>query len=310
MLLRVPPFRGAQVGTGAVVLTTLVALLQLRMGGWSAGAHLACAAGLGAIVWTLVIGTPPAEGQARPWLAALCLSAVLLLVLALGRIVELAGDDGFFGIDGGSGAGLALSAPVVCLAAAWCARRRNVASCALVAGVAGTGGLVALASWIGDPSLATIRWLLALAAFVLLVLTLVARDNRPEHGAQLANAGGLAVAAIGQTAGFGPLGLFFLVPEGTRLGTGWELVVLAAGFGLMAYGAVDGHRGPVVLGISNVAIFVAAASLTGGFAGWPVVLLVAGVGLLAVGLRPTTPAPPEPGSDADPPPAIEVRVES
>jgi hypothetical protein len=48
----------------------------------------------------------------------------------------------------------------------------------------------------------------------------------------------------------------------------------------------------------------------GGFGGWPVVLLVAGLALLAIGLRPTTPAPPEPGSDADPPPAIEVRVES
>jgi hypothetical protein len=66
----------------------------------------------------------------------------------------------------------------------------------------------------------------------------------------------------------------------------------------------------VAVGLLNLATFVLAVSLPGGgFAGWPVALLLAGLALLATGLRPTTPAPPEPGSDEDPPPAIEVRVE-
>jgi hypothetical protein len=93
-----------------------------------------------------------------------------------------------------------------------------------------------------------------------------------------------------------------------HLGTGWELALIAAGFGLMAYGAVDGHRGPVVFGLVNATIFVQAVAVTGGFGGWPVVLLVGGLGLLAIGLRPTTPAPPEPGLGTEPPPPIDVRV--
>jgi len=316
MLLRVPPFRGAQVAAGVVVLATLAVLLELRMEDWPLGVRLGCSGGLGLLVWALVIGTPPAEDQARPWLAALCLSAVVLLALALGHIIDLLGEDGWYGLDGIDGdgapwAGLVGAVLLVLLAAAWCARERGAASCAFVAGVAGTGLLLLCRAWISDPSTQTLRWLLALSALVLLVLTLVQRDGRPEHAAQLANAGGLAVLMIAQTVGIGPLFGFFFIDLEAQLGAGWELLLLAAGFGLMAYGAVDGHRGPVVFGILNVVAFVVAASLGGGgFAGWPLVLLLAGVALLAIGLRPTTPAPPEPGSDTEPPPAIEVRLDA
>lgn len=311
MLLRVPPFRGAQVAAGVVVLATLALLLELRMEDWPAGARLACSGGLAVLVWALVIGTPSAEGQARPWLAALCLSAVVLLALALGHVLDLLGEDGWYGTAGDDTpwAGLAGCTLLILLAAAWCARERAAASCAFVAGVAGTGLLLLCRAWISEPSGQTLRWLLALSAFVLLVLTLVQRDVRPQHAAQLANAGGLAVLAIAQTAGVGPV--FFLVffEEQPQLGAGWDLLLLAAGFGLMAYGAVDGHRGPVVFGILNTVAFVVATGFNGGFVGWPLVLLLAGVALLVIGLRPTTPAPPEPGSDDELAPAIEVRLD-
>ncbi|HEX6388438.1 MAG TPA: hypothetical protein VFZ89_03300 [Solirubrobacteraceae bacterium] len=310
-LLRVPAFRGAQVGAGVVVLATLVVLLDVRMDEWPPETRLACEAGLGVLVWALVIGTPPAEGTPRPWLAALCLSAILLLTLALGHVVDLLGADGFYGLTEGDPpyGGLAGAMLAVCVAAGWCARRRDAASCALIAGVAGTLVVLLWAGWAVDPSRQTLRWLLALCALVLLVLTLAQRDGKPEHGAQLANAGGLAVAGIGHTAGLGPFALLFFASPVSGLGAGWELLLLAAGFGLLAYGAVDGHRGPVVIGLINVATFIeAAARDDSGFVGWPLVLLLAGLALLAIGLRPTTPAPPEPGWGTEPPPPIDVTV--
>jgi hypothetical protein len=319
MLVRVPQFRGAQVAAGVVVLTTLALLLEVRMGQWSPGAHLVCSGGLGVLVWTLVIGTPPAEGRPRPWLGALCLSAVALLVVSVGHVVDLLGSSGFY--DAGRGDNpartITLSALVVCAAATWCARARAAAACALVAGVAGTVALLEFADWIANPGLTTARWLLVFAAFVLLVLTLVQRDSTPAHAAQWANAGGLAIAVIGLVAAFDSFfaSIFSFAgdaraPQGLQLGTGWELLLLAAGFGLMAYGAIDGQRGPVVVGLLNTALFVAAAALPEhDFVGWPIFLLAAGLGLLVIGLRPTTPAPPEPGGDVEPPPPIDVRLE-
>ena len=204
MLVRVPQFRGAQVAAGVVVLTTLALLLEVRMGQWSPGAHLVCSGGLGLLVWVLVIGTPPAEGRPRPWLGALCLSAVALLVVSLGHLVDLFGTNDFYGAGGGGNSArtATLTALVVCGAATWCARQRAAAACALVAGVAGTIALLELADWIADPGLTAVRWLLVFAAFVLLVLTLVQRDSTPAHAAQWANAGGLAIAAIGIEAAF------------------------------------------------------------------------------------------------------------
>ncbi len=311
-LLRVPEFRGAQVGAGVVVLTVLAVLLEARMP-WSPGVFLACNAALGLLVWALVIGTPPAEGAARPWLAALCLSALALLGLTLGHLADVLGSDGTYGAeeDDIPHRALVISLLVLCLAATWCARRRGAASCALVAAIVGVAALLLAADWVADPSVQTMRWLLAFSAFVLLVLTIAQRDGNPEHAAQLANAGGLATAAIGQSAGIGPATLLFFLffEEEPHLATGWQLLVLAAGFGLMAYGAVDGHRGPVVIGLVNIAIFVAAAALgDNDFVGWPLVLLLGGLAFLVIGLRPTTPAPPEPGSGEDLPPPIEVDV--
>lgn len=315
MLPRVPPFRGAQVATGVVVLTTLAVLLELRMR-WSPAGHLAMSGGLAAVFWALVIGTPPAEGRARPWLAALCLSAVGLLAVAGGHFVDVLGGDGFYGVGGEDQArDTLLGALLVGATAAWCARRRAAASCALLTGLAGVVAVVELAEWVAEPSMETFRWLLLGTAVVLLLATLATRDRRPQHAAQYANAGGIAVAAIGvralTIAVLGGLGAAFGESAGEAagigLGTGWELVLLAAGFGLLAYGAVDGQRGPVVVGLLDLALFVISATEPrGSFTGWPIFLAAAGLVFLVIGLRPTTPAPPEPGFDAEPPPPIEV----
>jgi hypothetical protein len=70
-------------------------------------------------------------------------------------------------------------------------------------------------------------------------------------------------------------------------------VLVAVGFGLIAYGAVDRERGPVWLGVAVLAAFVLLASW-GNLLWWPLILLVIGVAAIVAGLRPTTAAPPAP----------------
>ena len=76
----------------------------------------------------------------------------------------------------------------------------------------------------------------------------------------------------------------------------WELVALAAGCGLIAYGAVDRVPGAAWLGVAHLLAFVivvnAAAEAT--LLWWPLILLALGGGVMAAGLRPRRPLPPEP----------------
>jgi hypothetical protein len=76
----------------------------------------------------------------------------------------------------------------------------------------------------------------------------------------------------------------------------WELVVLGAGCGLIAYGAVDRVPGAAWLGVAHLVGFLIAASAGADdtLLWWPLILLALGGGAMAVGLRPRQPLPPEP----------------
>jgi hypothetical protein len=80
------------------------------------------------------------------------------------------------------------------------------------------------------------------------------------------------------------------------LPTFWELVVLAAGCGLIAYGAVDHAPGAAWLGGAHLVGFLIAASAGADdtLLWWPLLLLLLGGGAVAAGLRPRSPLPPEP----------------
>ena len=84
---------------------------------------------------------------------------------------------------------------------------------------------------------------------------------------------------------------------------GWELLVVAAGFGLIAYSSVDREPGPAYLGVLNLAAFaiitsfgVTRAGAT--LLGWPVALALAAAG--AAGRRA---APDDAGARRRPTPA-------
>lgn len=282
-----------------MVLTVLVVLLQVRMG-WSAGGLLALALGAAVAVGALVAGCPR---ESRPYVSAIVTAELVLIALALARFGQVIGIDGPIG---GAGA-VTWKLVVLGAAAAVLARTYDAAASTLVAGLALAFVPLMLARWVADPSGGVQRLLLLVMAVGLALATTARRDRRPTHAAQLANAGGVALAAIaigplafGVNAVVRELGALgdggLIGPGAGGLGWGWELPLLVGGFGLLAYGAVDRQRGPVLVGLLVLVSFVASAAGdgSGSVLGWPLVLAVAAAFMLVVGLRPTTPAPPDP----------------
>jgi hypothetical protein len=172
--------------------------------------------------------------------------------------------------------------------------------------------VLAAVHWIWSPDgFETDRWVLLALAVVYGFAAVGQRDRRPRHGVALIDAAGLAVIAI---AGSFALTDFFGEGEESIAGVawGWELLILAAGFGLIAYSSVDRQPGPAYFGVLNLIAFTIITSLEvsdGGatLLGWPLVLAGAAVFLLVMGLRPTTPAPPPPDVDAPEPPPLPLR---
>ncbi len=310
-MLRVPPFRGDQVAAGVVVLATLVVLLQVRMD-WSVGAHLAAAGAATGLTGVLIAGCPR---EPRPYVSAIITSGLVLLLLALGRLGEVLGVDGPVG---GAGA-ITWKLVVLGLVGAALAHAYDAAAATLLAALALAFVPLAFFAWVTDPSGGVQRLLLLVMAVGLALAAVSRRDRRPTHAAQLANAGGVALAAIAAgpfalrvlEVAFGAAGAPFLTlfGSGVGVGWGWELPLLVGGFGLLAYGAVDRQRGPVLVGLLVLGTWAssAAAGGDGSFLGWPLVLALAAAFMLGVGLRPTTPAPPDPLEDAEPPAPLPLR---
>jgi hypothetical protein len=298
-LLRPPPHRGPLIAAGAVLLATGLALFELRLD-------------VSPVVHVLVLGLPallilglgvqaPTEGGRPPaYQSVLLVSGLLLLAVALLRLADLIGAD----FDGGIPSGTAVWTGLVeAGVAGWIAARRHSAICGLISAVAGAIAVLAALDWIFDVSSFTAaRWLLLLGAIVLVLLSLVLRAGRPRHAELLVDAAGVAILVIAGQALI-PVVVGLVVPFVTApdepLPSFWELVVLAAGCGLVAFGAVDRSPGPAWLGVLNLVAFI---GLVGGgretLEWWPLALLVLGGATMAAGLRPRDPLPPEPSGPA------------
>jgi hypothetical protein len=240
------------------------------------------------------------------YVSVLIVAAFPLVVFALIELAMLlgAGDD----ISPGTTTWISL---LVAALYAVLAVRRGSAISTLLAAASGVVCLLAAWSWVFDPGSATpLEWLCAVSILLLAYGTVVLRDRHKAHAVALADVAGLTALLLAGIIGIDVVtqtiaGEGVLSPSAPW---GWKLVLVAVGFGLVAYGAVDRERGPVWLGVAVLAAFVLLAG-AGNLLWWPLILLVVGVAAIAAGLRPTTAAPPAPDLDRpeapqpfDPPP--------
>jgi hypothetical protein len=306
--LRLKPFRGDVVAAGVVVLATLVWVVTVRFAdAWGPGVHLAYAAVAWAFVTAMAVLSPTEGDAPRAYQSVLYVAAVALFIDVVAQFSNVVGSDE---VDASGTATWVLA--VVAIFALAFATRRNSAVCTLLGSLAAGGAVLAAVHWIWSPEgFATDRWVLLALAVVFGFVAVGQRDRRLRHGVALIDAAGLAVVVI---AGSFALTDFFGEGEDAIAGVawGWELLMLAAGFGLIAYSSVDRQPGPAYLGVLNLIAFTTITSLEvsdGGatLIGWPLVLAAAAVFLLVVGLRPTTPAPPPPDIDAPEPPPLPLR---
>lgn len=302
-LLRPHPHRGDLIGAGAVPLTVALLLINLRLDdSWGQFVFLL----LNALAAGLVLGMgvlAPLEGErSRSYQVVLQLCGLALLFVALLRLLQVLGADEPLDSAGSAFVILAL----VAATAAWLARERRSEICTLVAGIVGTAALYAFVRWAFSPESAnTARWVLLLAAVLLLAGALLLRDRHRRDSVYLIDAAGVAILALGLT--FVVQLIFGAIVTGiggefsrasAAPGLIWKLVLLAAGLGLVAYSGVDREAGPGYLGATILLLFTLLVGMPGESGPslwfWPLALLLIGGAMIAAGLRPRRELPPEP----------------
>jgi hypothetical protein len=284
------PFRGDLIAAGAAALSLGLILLDTRVqDDWPVGVRWILLT-LGAALLLGMAFLAPVEGPApRMYVSALIVAAFPLLAFALFELSVL------LGADGGAGA-LTWIALLLGGKCAWFAWRRGSSISTFLAAASGLVALLAAWSWIFSPGSTTpLQWLCLVAIVALALGAIALRDRHRAHAVALIDVAGLAALLLAGLIGVGFIGAAFV---GGSVGVpsapwGWKLVLLAVGFGLVGYGAVDRERGPIWLGVGVLAAFVILAG-QGNLLWWPLILLLLGVVAIGAGLRPTTAAPPPP----------------
>jgi hypothetical protein len=299
-LLRPPAHRGPLIAAGAVLFTVGIALEEQRLDEQLPnGIHVLIVAAAAALILGLGLQARPEGGSPAAYQSVLLVCGLLLLGGALLELANLLGAD-INGSDFPAGT-FVWTSLLLCAAALYPAVWRNSAICGMVAALALGIAILSAANWIfGADSQAVYRWLLLALAVAFVLASLVLRGGSPRHAELMVVTAGLATLAIALVASlgalFGAFGGFGGASDEGFLPGFWELVVLVAGCGLIAYGAVDRVPGAAWLGLAHLLAFLAAASAGADdtLLWWPLILLALGGGVLAAGLRPRRPLPPEP----------------
>jgi len=298
-LLRPPAHRGPLIAAGAVLFTAGIALEELRLDdALPNGVHLLIVAAAAALILGLGLQAQLEEGRPAAYQSVLLVCGLLLLEVALLELAEILGADFFDGFPAGA---VVWTSLLLCAAALYPAVLRNSAICGMIAGIALGVAILSAANWIfGAESQTFYRWLLLALAVAYALASLVLRGSRPRHAELMVITAGLGTLAIGLVASAGAVAESLVGfgggDEAGFLPGFWELIVLAAGCGLIAYGAVDRVPGAAWLGLAHLVAFIAAASAGADdtLLWWPLILLALGGAVLAAGLRPRSPLPPEP----------------
>ncbi len=301
--LRPHPHRGNVIAAGAVPLALAGALIDLRMTQWSLGPRFVVVALIAVLVLAMGWLTELEGPVPRPYHSVLLVAGLLTSLVALQLLAEVIGASR----PPGAGA-MVWTFGVVGLLAALAARRANSGICTLIAALAFAVTLEAFVGWAFRPhGLGTFRAILLLEGLVLAAGAVRLRDVRRRHAVQLANAAGIVTLVLALSFVLASLvaaavyrfGNPYLPAALHTAGFGWKLWVLAVGFGLAAYAAVDHEPGPGYIGTAVLGLFVLLAGFPAGergtLVGWPLFLLVIGAAGLAIGLRPRRPLPPPPG---------------
>jgi hypothetical protein len=298
-LLRPPPHRGPLIAAGAVVLAVGLGTAELRLSSDTLAPvwHLLTLGIVGGLTFALGLQAPNEDGRPPAYQSVLLVTGLVLIYPALLRLADVLGAELTDGFPAGELTWVSL---VEAGAALYAAVRRRSSICLLLGAIAGAVALLSGWEWIFDNGTFTAsRWLLLVVSLALVLVALGLRAGRPRQSELLIDGAGLAILAIGVQAIVSyiirSLSLFS-TPAGPLLPGFWELVLLAAGCGLVAYGALDRSPGPAWLGVANLAVFVVAAGTLSDetLYWWPVLLIVLGAGAMAAGLRPRQPLPPEP----------------
>ena len=290
-LLRPPAHRAPLIAAGAVLFTAGLVLTEQRLDQkLPLGVHFLLLAAATALLLAVALLSPLDGPRPTPSQSVLLVCGLLLLTLALLRLSEVLGSGPDL-----SASELTWASLVVAGVASFPARRRNSAIATMIAAVALAVAVLAAAEWLFGPvSMAADRWLLLALSLACVLASLALRGDRPRDAELLVITGGLATLAIPVIAA-----AQVLLPIGGGDGllpAFWELVALAAGCGLIAYGAVDRVPGAAWLGVAHLLAFaiVVNASAEATLLWWPLILLALGGGVMAAGLRPRRPLPPEP----------------
>jgi hypothetical protein len=290
--VRPHPHRGDIVAAGALPLVVAFLLVQVRFDGdWASGVLLLLALVPGAFVFGMGLASELEEDQPRAYQSVLLLGGLALLLVTLLRLAEVLGSDAPLDAAGARTWVFVVFAALAAVPAWWLRSALSL----LVQLLATIVAVTSLASWVADAGTTAQRWILFLLALIFLLGHLAQRERRRAHAVQFANAAGVAMLALGVSGG----GLPF-IGGGDGLGGGWELMILAAAFGLVAYAGVDGERGPGYLGVLLLLEFGALAGREASLLWWPLILLAMAATMLAVGLRPRRDLPPEPEMPAGP----------
>jgi hypothetical protein len=265
---------------------------------------LALAPGLGE---PTPVSTAPAEPAAGRWQAVLLAAGHFLLLLSLLSLVVV------LGVDEPGDATFTWTLAVTAVLALYFAERLDSPGLRLLGLLFGGASLLALLSWVDDDAGATaFRNVLLLEAVGFALLARMLRPQRIEHShvaVAVAATALIAAATLGAFSDFqfdlfAP-GLSSAVegPPGDK--DGWELVLVVASLGALAYSGWQRYRGTVYPGLIGLVIFIG-ISADGSLWGWPLILLAAAAacfGWALYGNADTTRPGAAPPREPVPPPA-------
>jgi hypothetical protein len=291
------PHRGDLIAAGAVPLTVGVVLVNTRLDAqWGTGIFLVLTALACGLVLGMGVLAPLEDERPRAYQQVLLLAGLVLLLIALMRLAQVLGVDDPLSSSGSA----SWIFGTLALVAAWLVEARRSAVCMLVSALAALVTTLSLIDWVFDPEGPTTgRWVLLMLAVAFTLAALGQRAARPREAVYLIDAAGVAILLLGLTfVGALITALTFLGAPGGAPGGGWKLILVAAGFGLVAYAAVDREPGPAYIGALILLLFVGLVGIPGEDGAslwfWPLAMLLVGGAAIAAGLRPRRPLPPEP----------------